>query len=76
LDGGIRDMYPSNDWFFLHCSDDGPWCKPCAEKYLVFNPKCGQCEKTKDGPCTGPRKYINLFLMNLFSFIDEQTKDK
>ncbi|XP_066920088.1 A disintegrin and metalloproteinase with thrombospondin motifs adt-1-like [Clytia hemisphaerica] len=58
LSGGIRDMYPSNDFYFLHCSDDGPWCKPCATRDLVYNPKCGQCEKTRTSPCTGPRKWV------------------
>jgi len=53
LNGGIKDMYPANHWFFLHCSPDGPWCKPCATRGLVYNAKCGQCEQTKDGPCTG-----------------------
>ena len=60
LKKGIKDMYPSNNWYFIHCSEDGPWCKPCAEQFLVYNPKCGQCEQTKDGPCTGPSKYTIL----------------
>ena len=54
LSGGIKDMYEANDWFFLHCSPDGPWCKPCATRKLVYNAKCGQCEATRKGPCTGP----------------------
>ena len=57
---GIRDMYPSNDWFFLHCSEDGPWCKPCSERSLVYNAKCGQCETTRDGPCTGPGNFLKF----------------
>ena len=59
--GGIHDMYPQNDWFFLHCSPDGPWCKPCAERNLVYNAKCGQCEATREGPCTGPAGLYCVF---------------
>ena len=53
---GNSEMYPANDWFFLHCSPDGPWCKPCATRGLVYNAKCKQCEVTRKGPCTGPSK--------------------
>jgi len=42
----------SNNWFWIHCSPDGPWCKPCATRNLVFNQKCDACEVTADGPCT------------------------
>jgi len=45
--------YPANHWFWIHCSADGPWCKPCATRTLVFNKNCDACEKTADGPCTG-----------------------
>jgi len=55
-------MYSAKGWFFLHCSPDGPWCKPCATKTLVYNPSCGQCESSRDGPCTGPRKYSPQFV--------------
>lgn len=44
---------PSNNWFWIHCSPDGPWCKPCATRGLVFNKRCDACESTKDGPCSG-----------------------
>ena len=54
--GGIRDMYASNGWFFLHCSSDGPWCVPCATRGLVYNEGCGQCESSRHGKCTGPGK--------------------
>jgi len=54
--GGLRDMYAANGWFFLHCSPDGPWCKPCATRGLVYNARCGQCESTRHGKCTGPGK--------------------
>jgi len=60
LSGGLKHMYPSNDWFFLHCSDDGPWCKPCATRKLVYNAKCGQCEATRNGACTGPGKFYSI----------------
>ncbi|XP_066916683.1 semaphorin-5A-like [Clytia hemisphaerica] len=45
---------PANGWWWIHCSVDGPWCKPCATRGLVFNSKCDACELTHDGPCTGP----------------------
>lgn len=56
-DYGIRGMYPANDWFFLHCSPDGPWCKPCATRGLVYNHACGQCEVKRDSACTGPQEW-------------------
>jgi len=43
---------PAKNWFWIHCSPDGPWCKPCATRGLVFNKKCDACEVTRDGPCT------------------------
>jgi hypothetical protein len=45
--------YPSDHWFWIHCSPDGPWCKPCATRTLFFNKKCDACEASRDGPCTG-----------------------
>ena len=49
-------MYAANDCFFIHCSPDGPLCKPRATRALVYNENCGQCEATRDGLCTGPSK--------------------
>ncbi|XP_066916682.1 coadhesin-like [Clytia hemisphaerica] len=48
MTGGL----PANDWWWIHCSVDGPWCKPCATRGLVFNSKCDACEVTADGPCS------------------------
>jgi len=36
--GGLRDMYAANGWFFLHCSPDGPWCKPYTTEVLFSMP--------------------------------------
>lgn len=48
INGGL----PSMKWFWVHCSADGPWCKPCATRGLVFNLKCDACELTRTGPCS------------------------
>ena len=52
-DLSITKNIKSGHWFFIQCSDDGPWCKPCATRNLVFNKKCDACEATHNGPCTG-----------------------
>lgn len=57
-DKHIRHMYAAKGWFFLHCAPDGNWCKPCAVPSLVYNPTCGQCERSRDGPCTGPQNWV------------------
>ena len=49
----ITKNIESDHWFYIQCSADGPWCKPCATRNLVFNKKCDACETTHDGPCTG-----------------------
>ena len=51
-----RICMAANDCFFIHCSPDGPLCKPRATRALVYNENCGQCEATRDGLCTGPSK--------------------
>lgn len=64
-ENGIHDMYPAKFWFFLQCSPDGPWCKPCATRNLVYNPKCGACETTRDGKCTGSKPTGTLPIIDI-----------
>ena len=75
--GGIADMYPANDWYFIHC-DAGAWCKPCPTKGLVYNKNCGQCEATRDGLCTGPSKILFdlLFLYSKFQRVSNHKNFK
>ena len=42
----------ANNWFWIHCSADGPWCKPCARRTLVFNAKCDACMGSRTQSCS------------------------
>ena len=53
----VRNMHAGHGWYFLHCAAGNAWCKPCATKGLVYNPTCGQCEASRDGPCSSDRKF-------------------
>lgn len=58
----IRNMHAGHGWFFLHCAPGNGWCKPCATKNLEYNPNCGQCEVSRDAPCSSDRESLKTLL--------------
>ena len=54
-----EENYPSGGWWMVQCDGTG-WCKPCSTRNQVYVHRCGQCEASKDAPCTGTGKEKNL----------------